>query len=502
MPGTIENRRDWKLVPRSPTEKLVLALMVVLLSRWISMAFLPFTDTTEARYANIARGMAISGDWITPWFEPGLPFWGKPPLSFWIQAVSYKVLGWDEFALRFPAWLAQLGMVWLVWRYASSLVSRQSALITSLIFASSSLAYVLAGAVMTDPFLGLGTTAGLTGAALALRGEGLVWGWVCFLGLAVGLLAKGPLTFVLVGGPLFLWLLWTHRWSDLRRLPVVGGTIVMLLMTAPWYLLAELKTPGFIDYFLVGEHIKRFLDPGWVGDIYGSAHDEVRGTIWLLTLYATLPWSPLALSGLFLLLRNDDWGFGAIRRGLSDDDNKLLLLAAFMPSLFFTFSGNILASYVLPGLPFMALLMVRGMQSSGVTSRWLDLYLWPFALFVPTLSLVAGAWIYLHPGSIKTEKGLIACYYRQPENGAAPLIYLDDAPFSARYYSQEKVREKSLDLILREVKNSPGRSLYVAVQPDDLDRFKRQLSAPFVKIFENRRYVLMTQSDRAVVTCR
>ena len=62
-------------------------------------------------------------------------------------------------------------------------------------------------------------------------------------GLAVGLLAKGPLTFVLVGGPLFLWLLWTHRWSDLRRLPVVGGTIVMLLMTAPWYLLAELKTP-------------------------------------------------------------------------------------------------------------------------------------------------------------------------------------------------------------------------------------------------------------------
>ena len=93
MPGTIENRRDWKLVPRSPTEKLVLALMVVLLSRWISMAFLPFTDTTEARYANIARGMAISGDWITPWFEPGLPFWGKPPLSFWIQAVSYKVLG-------------------------------------------------------------------------------------------------------------------------------------------------------------------------------------------------------------------------------------------------------------------------------------------------------------------------------------------------------------------------------------------------------------------------
>lgn len=94
--------------------------------------------------------------------------------------MSYKVLGWDEFALRFPAWLAQLGMVWLVWRYASSLVSRQSALITSLIFASSSLAYVLAGAVMTDPFLGLGTTAGLTGAALALRGEGLVWGWVCF----------------------------------------------------------------------------------------------------------------------------------------------------------------------------------------------------------------------------------------------------------------------------------------------------------------------------------
>ena len=91
-------------------------LLAILLLRLGLAAVLPLADTTEPRYAEIARLMAISGDWITPWYEPGVPFWGKPPLSFWAQALSFRWLGVSELAGRLPSWLATLAIVYLVYR--------------------------------------------------------------------------------------------------------------------------------------------------------------------------------------------------------------------------------------------------------------------------------------------------------------------------------------------------------------------------------------------------
>lgn len=70
------------------------------------MIWLPLSDTTEPRYVEIARIMAESGDWITPWLSEGTPLWGKPPLSIWCQAISFGVLGVSEFAARLPSLLS------------------------------------------------------------------------------------------------------------------------------------------------------------------------------------------------------------------------------------------------------------------------------------------------------------------------------------------------------------------------------------------------------------
>ena len=58
-----------------------------------------------------------------------------------------------------------------------------------------------------------------------------------------------------------------------------------------------MRNPGFLDYFIVGEHIQRFLVPGWTGDLYGRAHDVPRGGIWLFFLLGALPWGLLACRG-------------------------------------------------------------------------------------------------------------------------------------------------------------------------------------------------------------
>src|SRR5690606_25757157 len=93
-----------------------LLLSVLLIVPLLAMWLLPLADTSEPRYAEIARVMAESGDWITPWFAPGVPFWGKPPLSFWAQALSIRLLGVSEFAVRFPSWLVSLASVALLYQ--------------------------------------------------------------------------------------------------------------------------------------------------------------------------------------------------------------------------------------------------------------------------------------------------------------------------------------------------------------------------------------------------
>jgi 4-amino-4-deoxy-L-arabinose transferase-like glycosyltransferase len=114
---------------------LIWLLGALLLVRILAMVLVPFADTTEPRYAEIARLMMTSNDWITPWFEPGVPFWGKPPLSFWAQALAFKLFGVNEFAGRLPALLAFIATAWMVWRLAISVASQDVAAAAVVVYA-------------------------------------------------------------------------------------------------------------------------------------------------------------------------------------------------------------------------------------------------------------------------------------------------------------------------------------------------------------------------------
>lgn len=115
-----------------------------------------------------------------------------------------------------------------------------------------------------------------------------------FVGLAIGLMSKGPLALVLTGFPITLWTVWNREWKNVwNSLPWIKGALLMLALSLPWYLLAERQTPGFLHYFIVGEHFQRFTVKGWQGDLYGSGHASPLGTIWLYGLTMFLPWTLL-----------------------------------------------------------------------------------------------------------------------------------------------------------------------------------------------------------------
>jgi 4-amino-4-deoxy-L-arabinose transferase-like glycosyltransferase len=418
-------------------------LTSILLVRLGLTGLLPFSDTTEPRYAEIARIMAESGDWVTPWFDYGVPFWGKPPLSFWTQAVSFRLFGVTEFAGRLPSWLATLGIVYLVyattrWIHSDPASPRAKAqgLAAAIVFSTMALGFLSAGTVMTDSFLALATTLALASLIIRLQGGPAVWGWLFFVGLAIGLLAKGPLTLVLTGLPVLVWVLVSGQWRGLlKAVPWLRGTVLMLALALPWYLIAELKTPGFLDYFIVGEHLKRFLISDWQGDLYGNAHDFTRGTIWLYLVLASFPWGLIALTGWIRKYRGRD-RFATTLSSDRSGMNLLILASALSPAVFFTFSGNILWIYVLPGLPFLAILISRTLSLEG---KWKKPQ-FAAALAIPVIGIVAGTWLASHPESLKTERELIARVQAMPGAATDNLVYVGKPPFSARFYSRGKVR--------------------------------------------------------------
>lgn len=346
------------LVLRAVDRRALAAFLAALFAlRLVALAVVPFTDTTEARYAEIARRMATSGDWITPWFADGVPFWGKPPLHTWLSAAGMRLFGVGEVGGRILIFAVACGMLAGLFRWLAPRHGRDFALAAVAVLASTALFVVASAVVMTDLAMAAGVTLAMAGFwSLAHDDDDarLAGGVALFGGLAIGMLTKGPVAVVLTGLPIALWVALGRRWSSLRRVPWLWGLALFLVLSAPWYVAAELKTPGFLRYFLVGEHIERFLVSGWKGDLYGSGHAEPKGMIWAFWLLAALPW-PLAAVALAPGWRNIRAAWRADAQGW----RLFLLLWAGAPMLLFTPAANILIPYVLPGLPAAAILLAQ-----------------------------------------------------------------------------------------------------------------------------------------------
>ncbi|MDF0605103.1 glycosyltransferase family 39 protein [Neisseriaceae bacterium TC5R-5] len=413
-----------------------IVLFFLLLLRLLSMLLIPLTDTTEARYAEIARKMLETGNWVTLLHDYHVPFWAKPPLSTWLSAASMGVFGINEFAVRLPALLLAFLTLWLTAAVMRQHSGRDASLATILILSSGLLFLAAAGTVMTDPALLFCVTLSQVAFWRALTQQSRYWPYLFFVGLGLGLLAKGPLAIVLVGMPIFCWVLLRKQWRQLwYRLPWIYGTILLLAIALPWYYWAEYRTPGFLRYYIMGEHIARFLDSGWHGDKYGFAHATPRGMIWLYALGAILPWSIAMLPWL-----------GRHGRVLSklcqDNDGWLLYLALWtsMTLLFFSLSGNIIFPYALPMLPGCALLFAElwqraRHQPSGNSLPWIA------SLSGMLLGIFLLINTYNSSAYLRTQKTVIAGWHAQHPAADSVLIYWHDRrEFSAEFYSQGRVK--------------------------------------------------------------
>ena len=421
---------------------LALSVLAAVAVRLVTLGAYPLMDTTEARYAEIARKMLETGDWLVPQFAYGVPFWGKPPLSMWLTAASMAVFGANEFGARLPSFLLFVGSAVFVHWLARLRGGSDRALWTVAAYGALAIVYVSAGAVMTDPALAFGTTMAMVGFWIAARGPASlrgVSGLGFFAGLAVGLLAKGPVAAVLIFVPLGAWTLWRREWGLVwRALPWFRGALLTALMVVPWYWAAERASPGFLESFLVGEHWKRFVEAGWTGDLYGAAHARPRGMIWLFWIAAALPWTLLLPAWFARSAARRRTDVQRFRRG---GWLAYLLLWAVTPMLFFSVSGNVLLTYVLPGMPAFALLVCEFWRPAGVDRRGLRAAVrWMIAgvLALPVMVMFAIAAFDYRAENQYSHKALLKMFTLLQVEPAQRLVYLGQQPVSAEFYSRGK----------------------------------------------------------------
>jgi len=400
------------------TQRIILILgCLVLFIAWFTRV--PLTEIDEVRFSEATREMLASGNYIIPHFN-GVPRYQKPILYYWVQSVSVRTLGVNEFAARLPSGLIALAMVLLLhaflWRRlsarspakdASALMrSRGAAFLGACALATMPLVAIWARAATTDMTLTCCMTIALLALLQAeLDGAGHRWYWLAAGAMGLAFLTKGPIGLVLPG---LVWLLYHLRQRDLgvemRRVPWIVVALIFLTVAAPWYLATWIYDgPGFIQHFFLVENIGRFTS---IQEAHGTAHRGLGLLLYLpIALVSLFPYSPF-------LLRDLVSPFAGVRA--LQEDNALARTRRFawvwLLTIigFFALSKTQLPSYIQGVAPAVAILFalhvlgrVDPLRDNGSRGRWVELTL----LGVLTILFVAAPLVLLLGGKVSASSG-------------------------------------------------------------------------------------------------
>ena len=419
------------------TNKLwvVFLLLVLIVNRGIINYLLPLMDKTEARYAEIARIMVETNNWILLQIDYNIPFWAKPPLSTWLTALSIKLFGLHEFYIRLPYLITTIIIVLFISRYDK--IENKIFFLTPLILLLMPEFYLHAGVVSTDTILNFSVILVMLSFWEAVgKKSGLKWWYGFFIGIGLGLLSKGPIILILTLPPIFIWLLvYKEELEKLKKMPILSGLSLTFLISLPWYYFTELKSPGFIDYFIYGEHFRRFFDSGWKGDLYGFAKQQPYGIIWLFSAMAIFPWSLLIITKIRKI----------IKEAYKNKWVCFLVCWMLFTPVFFTFSSSLIHTYTLPIAVPAALLITHFWSEFKFKRYYLSISALLYFVLLPVFySGVLNDTIQNNCDKELVKNQLVSDY---------SLFYLNYKSFSSQFYSLGAIKMINLEQLKEKLIN-------------------------------------------------
>jgi len=401
---------------------LMAVLTLALLLPWLGAA--PFDDPGEGQHAEIAREVAVSGDWLTLRLA-GVRYFDKPPLLYWLIAAGFKGFGVSELVARLPAVLGAAAAVAGTTLLGARLLGPGPGILAGVALLSCALFAAFGRYVRPETLFVAAIQWGFTGLLLGLGGSGAarLGGWLGSPSAAPHTAAPGPLLglggsgaapppgpptetsgrgarfWAVVGcaalgvaalakdviglaGPLAaiaLALALAGRLRPIGRWLPAPGLAALLVLGLGWYALASMRNPGFLWYTVVDNHLlnavqlRRFPDE----DVSLSSLEFL-----LVAGLGALPWTVTAVLEVGQLARRRAW------RIAEDIPWVALAVWAVALALVFTLSAFKLPHYGLPAYPAIALLAARWWSRRDERDR--RPALWHLAMFA-LLAAVLGA---------------------------------------------------------------------------------------------------------------
>lgn len=332
-----------------------LLILLSLLTFFAGLGRSAISDSDEAFYAEAAREMVESGDWITPYHNYEYRF-QKPILYYWLAALTYQVAGVSAWSARLPSALSGLGLALVAWACASRWYGRRTGLMAGVVVATSFGYFAMARQSLPDLplafFVTLATWAGIVAVGdAATRGQARAWLMLAAAAAAAGMLTKGPLG-VLLPGLVLIPVMWAERrrrglLGETRLVDWIAAAALFLAIAAPWYVAMYARHgQPYLEGFFIDDNLERF-----------TAADRFNGPrppYYYPAILAAglLPWSP------FFLLCAGPLVDRLRRRALGLIERRLLIWT-FLPLLFFYLSQGQQPRYALPLVPPLAMLLAR-----------------------------------------------------------------------------------------------------------------------------------------------
>ncbi len=440
--ATIKTDRQAKPQQLAPSEKkigkeLLVVSLVFIAASWIFFTGLgdfPLFNPDECFYAEPAREMLETGDWITTTLNYAVRY-TKPPLHYWATAICYYLFGTNEFAARFFS--ATCGSIMVAASYCmlNKFVGMRAGLIGAAILMTAPL-YVVTGRLgLGDMTLSATIAGGLFCFFTAFREKRISFAFIGYALLACAALTKGPVGIVL---PVIILAAYHLARRNLKEAfsfyKPHWGALLAAAITLPWYVVETIVTKGeYFTCFIVMENFHRFTN-------VVSGH---KGAWWYhvaAVCGGLLPWSIFLPQALYRALKpgapdavpsadgsnamdatKSRWSILDTYRNLDARQDLALFAACFaiVTVVFFSASVSKLLSYCVPAFPALAILLAIEVDRA-LNDAKLKRILIPVAI----LATAYGIGIIIEPAIVKMIR-------RAPENIGAIVSGYINAEFAA-----------------------------------------------------------------------
>lgn len=409
----------------------------------------PLLDDADATHANAARHMALTGDLVTLHVN-GIRYLEKAPLPYWLAAISFRIFGFNTFAVHLPQAIGVLLLALLGFRWASRAFDDRTAFYTGLGILTSAGVFLFTRIFIPEVLLTLFICAALYCMLRALEVEperSAKYAYLMWALLALAVLTKGLVALVFFGGAGLIYLSLTgghSRWGTLRP---ATGTLLFLVIAAPWHILAGLRNTGgmnghgFFWFYFVNEHFLRFL-----GKRFPKDYNKLPGYLfWSLHIVWLFPWSLFIPAAVVVAVKRWKARTAPLRDSLHTLNFKrqttlLLVIYSALVLVFFSISTN-QEYYTFPAYLALLILIAAGMARAEDTydtekssHRWITFAHAAFTVvgIGVALTLAYGLWRSRHLPFVPDIGDLLA--HRDVGNytlSMSHLFDLTDASFAA-----------------------------------------------------------------------